>query len=159
MNTHRNKSLVRNVAIVMVLSIATLMGSTKFAAAAEDSVQTTVNGPFDTVVTKLKREITAHKLVIVKEVPFQMMLGMVGVNADPMIGFEIFHPRYGKVVYNEDVSAFKDVPLRILVRASSDKVLLEYRMPSAVFAPYSGLGELGQELDLVFADIVERVAQ
>lgn len=159
MNTHLNRSLASHVAIVMGLLIATLIGSAKFAAAAEDVVQTTVNGPFDTVVTNLKREITAHKLVIVKEVPYQQMLAMVGVNADSIIGFEIFHPRYGKVLYQEDVSAFMDVPLRILVRLSSDNVILTYRKPSAVFAPYSGLGDLGQELDQVFSAIVERLAQ
>ncbi|MCH7795642.1 MAG: DUF302 domain-containing protein [Proteobacteria bacterium] len=109
-------------------------------------------------MTNLKRQITRHKLVIVKEVPFQKMLGMVGVKAEKMLGFEIFHPRYGKVIYENDPAAFKDAPLRILVREVGGKVKLEYRKPSVVFAPYPGLSKLGKELDEVFADIVTRVA-
>lgn len=159
MNTSSVRSLVAHLAAALALVIGTQLAAANFAVAAEDVIQKTVDGPFDKVVTNLKREITAHQLVIVKEVPYQQMLGMVGVNAEPMMGFEIFHPRYGKVLYQADVTAFKDAPLRILVMAASDKVTLEYRKPSVVFAPYSGLGDLGNELDQVFADIVERVAQ
>lgn len=125
------------------------------AGAAEDAVQATVNGPFDKVVTNLKKQITAKQLVIVKEVPYQQMIAMVGVKSEPMMGFEIFHPRYGKVLYEKDVTAFKEAPLRIVVRAKGDKVILEYRKPSAIFAPYSGLSDMGKELDTVFAAIVD----
>jgi len=153
------RSVVTHFAIALALMIGMQAAGVDAAAASEDVVQTTVNGPFDRVVTNLKREITGHKLVIVKEVPYQQMVKMVGVNAEPMMGFEIFHPRYGKVLYETDVSAFMEAPLRILVRSSSDDVVLEYRKPSAVFASFSGLDDLGKELDEVFADIVGRVGQ
>lgn len=159
MNPNRIRIVVAPLVVAFALVVGAHLASVSSAVAAEDVVQKTVNGPFDQVVTNLKREITGHKLVIVKEVPYQQMVKMVGVNAEPMMGFEIFHPRYGKVLHEKDVSAFMDVPLRILVRSSGDKVMLEYRKPSVIFAPYSGLGDLGSELDQVFADIVERVAQ
>ncbi len=159
MNPYSIRYVMTPFVVALALVTGAQLASVNSAAAAEDVVAKTVNGPFDSVVTNLKREITRYKLVIVKEVPFQQMVKMVGVNAEPMMGFEIFHPRYGKVLYEKDVSAFKDVPLRILVRSSSDKVVLEYRKPSAIFAPYSGLGDLGKELDQVFADIVERVGK
>ena len=127
--------------------------------AAEDVVTATTAESFDKTVTNLKRAITKHKLVIVKEVPFQQMLAMVGVKSEKIMGFEIFHPRYGKVVYENDPAAFKDAPLRILVTATGDEVSLQYRKPSVVFAPYSGLADLGNELDEIFADIVSRVAK
>lgn len=126
--------------------------------AAEDVVTQTVDGPFDKVVTNLKRAITAQQLVVVKEVPYQQMLAMVGVKAEPMMGFEIFHPRYGKVLYENDAAAFKDAPLRILVRGSGDQVILEYRKPSAVFAAYSGLDGVAKELDQVFTNIIQATA-
>ena len=129
------------------------------ARAAGDVVVEKIAGPFDKVVTGLRREIAGHKLVIVKEVPYQKMLAMVGTKSGPMIGIEIFHPRYGKVLFETDPSAFKEAPLRMVVRASGSDVMLEYRKPSAVFASYRSLGALGQELDEVFADIVKRVAQ
>jgi uncharacterized protein (DUF302 family) len=164
---HRRKPMMiqksRNVMTVilpaMTLYLGLTLGTLHHASAAEDIVTQTVEAPFDKVVTNLKRQITGHKLVIVKEVPFQQMLAMVGVKTEPMMGFEIFHPRYGKVIYENDPAAFKDAPLRILVIASGDRVSLEYRKPSVVFDSYSGLSDLGTELDTVFADIVAGVAK
>ncbi len=157
MNRRNSGSLPPLLAVLVLIGGLTL-ASTQKALAAEDVVTQTVAAPFDKVVTNLKRQVTGHKLVIVKEVPFQKMLGMVGVKAEKMLGFEIFHPRYGKVLYENDPAAFKDAPLRILVREVGGKVNLEYRKPSVVFAPYPGLSKLGKELDEVFADIVARVA-
>lgn len=153
MSTHSRRNLFANSVIAAALAFGAPLAMP--AAAAEDVVQKTVSGPFDKVVTSLKKEVTAKQLVIVKEVPFQQMIAMVGVKSEPMMGFEIFHPRYGKVLYEKDVTAFKEVPLRIVVRATGDKVMLEYRKPSAVFAPYSGLGDLGKELDRLLAAIVD----
>ena len=129
------------------------------AAAQEGVVTKIVKAPFGKVVTNLKRAIASRKLVIVKQVPFQKMVAMVGVKTGKTIGFEIFHPRYGKVIFAKDINALIDVPLRIVVRESGGKVILRYRKPSATFAPYSGLSGLGKELDKVFADIVDRVAK
>ncbi len=127
--------------------------------AAEDTVTQTVSGPFDKVVTNLKRAITGKKLVIVKEVPFQQMLAMVGLKTEKIKSFEIFHPRYGKVLYQTNPAAMKEAPLRIVVREAGSDVMLEYRKPSAIFASYSGLDDLSNELDQLFADIVAQVAK
>jgi len=157
-----SRSIVR-IATILLPIVMVAWGATFNAApnarAAEDIVTVAVSGKFDKVVTKLKRQITGKKLVIIKEIPFQKMLGMVGLKTEKMVGFEIFHPRFGKIIYETDPSAFKDVPLRIVVKATGDKVSLEYRKPSVVFAPYPGLSKLGQQLDGVFADIVARVAK
>ena len=152
----------RPLTIALVAALVTLglvLTNAQKAVAQEDIVSKSVTRPYDKVVTKLKREITGHKLVIVKEVPYQQMLSMVGVKAPKMKGFEIFHPRYGKVLYKADANAFLEVPLRILVSESGGKVTLRYRKPSVVFAPYGNLRNLGEELDGVFADIVMRVTQ
>lgn len=127
--------------------------------AAEDTVTKTVSGPFDKVVTNLKRAITGKKLVIVKVVPFQQMLAMVGLKTEKIKSFEIFHPRYGKVIYQTNPAAMKEAPLRIVVREAGSDVMLEYRKPSAIFASYSGLDDLSNELDQLFADIVAQVAK
>jgi uncharacterized protein (DUF302 family) len=129
------------------------------ALAAGDVVVQKINAPFSKVVTKLKREIASHKLVIVKIVPYQKMIAMVGVKTEPMMGFEIFHPRYGKQIYQNDITATKDAPLRMVVRASGSSVLIEYRKPSAVFSGYKGLGKMSAELDTLLADVVARVAK
>ncbi len=145
-------------AIALVSMGLTFVGAGE-AAAQEGVVTKSVKAPFGKVVTNLKRAIASRKLVIVKQVPFQKMVAMVGVKTGRTIGFEIFHPRYGKVIFAKDTNALIEVPLRIVVRESGGKVILRYRKPSATFAPYSGLSGLGKELDKVFADIVDRVVK
>ena len=119
----------------------------------------TVKGKFNKVIASLKREIARHKLVIIKQIPYRKMLAMVGTKSEPLMGFEIFHPRFGKVIYGADVNAFKEVPLRILLRGTKSGVVIQYRKPSAIFASYPGLAGLGKQLDGAFADIVKRLAK
>ena len=97
--------------------------------------------------------------MIVKEVPFTQMLAMVGVKVKKIKSFEIFHPRFGKVIHANDKNALLEVPLRILVREKGGKTIIQYRKPSAAFAGYSGLSGLGGDLDKVFAKIVGSVAK
>lgn len=157
---NRRIAKISTIVLPAALFAATLvLAPTQRALAAEDIAATFVAAPFDKVVTKLKRAITGHKLVVVKEVPYQQMLAMVGVKSGKIKGFEIFHPRYGKRIYAKDATAFLEVPIRILVTESGGKVELRYRKPSVALAGYSGLSGLGAELDKVFADIVARVAK
>ena len=84
MSIHLLRKATGLVMPVLVLVGGLGLGAAQPSLAAEDVVTQTVNGPFDTVVTNLKRAITAQQLVIVKEVPYQQMLAMVGVNAGPI---------------------------------------------------------------------------
>ncbi len=143
--------------LALVLVLGAAPGPLAFAQG-QGVVTATVAAPFDRVVTRLRQQVAAHKLVVVKEVPYQKMLAMVGAKTPPMLGLELFHPRYGKRIYEVDPSAFKEAPLRVLVRTEGRGVVIEYRKPSVVFGAYPGLDDLGRELDEVFADIVKRVA-
>ena len=144
-------------AALAVLAMVLVSG---MATAAGDGVITqTATGSYEQVVTGLKKAITANKLVIVKEVPFTQMLAMVGVKVEKIKSFEIFHPRFGKVIHANDKNALLEVPLRILVREKGGKTIIQYRKPSAAFAGYSGLSGLGGDLDKVFAKIVGSVAK
>jgi len=86
---------------------------------------------------------------------FTAMLGMEGTKAEKMKGFEIFHPRYGKVIYNNDKNASLEAPPPIFLQDQGGKVMMRYRKPSVVFAGYSGLSELARDLGL-FVKIVAR---
>ena len=110
---------------------------------------------FEQTVQKLKQNVTANKLVLLKEFNHQMMVKMVGVHADKSMVFEIFHPRYGKVINAKDRSAFMVAPLRILVQQDGSKVIVRYQQASVLFKPYKGLGDLGKELDTVLGRIVD----
>lgn len=147
-------------AFAVVLVVVALAAPSRLALAASDNmVTTTAKGTFENTITKLKKAITASKLVIVKQVPYSQMIAMVGVKAEKTVGLEVFHPRYGKVIYQTNKDAMIEVPLRILVRDQGGEVMIRYRKPSAVFASYSGLSSLGQELDTVFDKIVTSVAK
>jgi uncharacterized protein (DUF302 family) len=159
MKSTNPSKLVPTIFTVAILSAGLTSVPVRDAAAQNDVVTKSLSAPFDKVATKLKRQIAAHKLVIVKEVPYQQMVAMVGLKTGAARGFEIFHPRYGKVIFQKDPNAMIDVPLRIVLRKEGGKVLLQYRKPSATFAPYSSLSGLGKELDTVFASIVNRVAK
>ena len=128
-------------------------------AAGNGVITQTATASFEATVTGLKKAITANKLVIIKEIPFTKMLAMVGVKAEKIKSFEIFHPRFGKVIHANDKNALLEVPLRILVRDKGGKTIVQYRKPSAAFAGYSGLSGLGGDLDKVFAKIVGSVAK
>lgn len=143
-----------------VLAITLFSASLRPAFAAGDYMVTvTAKGNFDATVTELKKAITANQLVLIKDIPFQQMLKMAGVNSEPVMSFEIFHPRYGKVIYENDKNAFIVAPLRIVVHEKSGKVVLSYRKPSAAFAGYSGLSRMATELDGVFDKIVKSAAK
>jgi uncharacterized protein (DUF302 family) len=146
-------------AAMFTLTVVLLLGPVASVQASEDKIMLTVSDPFDTVVTNLKRAITGQNMVVVKEVPLQQMMAMVGLRTPKILTFEIFHPRYGKQLYEANQAALIEAPLRIIVREDGNDVTLEYRLPSATFAEYSGLDALAEELDTVLANIVSGVNQ
>ena len=112
---------------------------------------------FDQTVLKLKQGISQNMLVMLKDFNHQTMLKMVGVHADKSMVLEVFHPRYGKVIYANDKSAFIVPPLRIMVQEDDGKVMIYYQKASVLLAPYKGLDDLGKDLDAMLANIVNGV--
>jgi len=127
--------------------------------AAPGVVEKTSHNNFMQTVEKIKTAVTANNLVILKDFNQQMMVKMVGVHADPSMSFEVFHPRYGKVINANDRSAFLAAPVRILVQQDGGQVKVYYQQASALFAPYNGLGDLGKELDTLLGKIVDEATQ
>ena len=70
---HWRKSQLLGVLAALLITLPSLSS----AQGTDIVVQMTKNS-FENTVTALKKGITANKLVIVKEVPFTQMLGMVG---------------------------------------------------------------------------------
>ncbi len=158
--THQRFKLTCAPIVAAALAVVLLYAQAEPAMAGDRKVITrTVEGSFDKTVTKLKKAITASKMVIVKQVPYTKMIAMVGVKAEKTVGLEIFHPRYGKVIYSNDKDAMLEAPMRFLVRDEGGKVSIRYYQPSTVLAGYNGLSKLGAELDAVFEKIVSSVAK
>ncbi len=109
---------------------------------------------FRTVSARIQNGLKARKMAIVRQIHFHAMLAVVGISAAPATTYETFHPRFGKIVYDNDRDAFIELPLRIHVRETDDGVIIRYRTPSSIFAAYDGLSDMGAELDRIFAEIV-----
>ena len=157
--THQRFRLLFAPIVATALAVVFMYANLEPALAGQGKIITrTAEGSFEKTLTKLKKAITASKMVIVKEVPYTKMIAMVGVKAEKTVGLEIFHPRYGKVIYSNDKNAMLEAPMRILVRDEGGKVSIKYYQPSTVLAGYNGLSKLGAELDAVFDKIVSSVA-
>lgn len=124
------------------------------ALAAPALVEASASGDFQTVTDRIQTGLKARKMAIVRQIRFHDMLEAVGVTSEQAMTFETFHPRYGKIVYENDKRAFIELPLRIHVRETESGVVVRYRTPSSIFADYNGLDRLGAELDALFADVV-----
>lgn len=146
-------SVPQIVAALLFLAIAAAHPAQE-AQAAPVLVEKQAAGNFETVTGRIQTGLKARKMAIVRQIHFQDMLQVVGIKSEPAMTFETFHPRFGKILYANDKAAFIEVPLRIHVRETDDGVVVRYRTPSSVFAGYTGLADMGAELDAMFADIV-----
>ena len=101
--THQRFRLFFAPIVATALAVVFMYANLEPALAGQGKIITrTAEGSFEKTLTKLKKAITASKMVIVKEVPYTKMIAMVGVKAEKTVGLEIFHPRYGKVIYSND---------------------------------------------------------
>ncbi|MCH7615085.1 MAG: DUF302 domain-containing protein [Nitrospinae bacterium] len=110
---------------------------------------------FNTTVTNIKKQTAANKLVLLKEYNVQMMLKMVGVNAEKSMTMAIFHPRYGKVIYANDKNAMSATPLRLIVQERGGDVIVAYIRPSAIFANFDLPKSMTDELDTLLGSVVK----
>jgi len=113
---------------------------------------------FFTTTNKLQSAVAAQNLVLLKEYNIQAMMKMVGLNIEPFTTYQIFHPRYGKSIINNDPEAFVSTPLDIAVRQNSGKVTIFYRKPSDVYRIFNLPSSLTSELDNEFAKIAKAAA-
>ena len=153
------KSTTRLAAAMLVASLLALGMNSSVWAAAPGVVEKTSANDFDQTVQKLKTAISANKLVLLKDFNHQMMVKMVGVNADNSMSFEVFHPRYGKVLNEKNRAAFMIAPVRIMVQQDGDDVVVLYQEASVLLEPYGGFDDLGKELDTLIANIVDSATQ
>jgi len=111
--------------------------------------------PFNETVSQLKRAIEEQGLMVVFTADHQAMLQMVGMQTKGMQGIEFFHPKYGKVIAQNDHMAGIEIPFRLMVMEGDMGTMLSYDKPSHVFGKYPKLKALGRELD----GVVEKIAQ
>lgn len=145
--------------LTMLVAAYVMIPDVAWAKGKKDFVLKTSKNDFATTVENLKKGVAAQKLVLLKDYNVQMMVKMVGVKADEAVTFAIFHPRYGKVLYEDDPDAFAVTPLRIIVQQRGKKVVVGYVKPSAIYAPFDVPKKTTKELDDLFAEIVSTLVE
>ena len=113
---------------------------------------------FGMTVSKLKTAVSENGLMVLKVFNQQMMLNMVGVHAPKEMTFELFQPKYGKVVYDASPVDFLAVPLRILVVQTGSTAKIYDQNPSVVLDSF-GLSNLGTKRNLKFQAIAATAAK
>lgn len=114
---------------------------------------------FNETVSRVKQAIEAQGLMVVFTVDHQAMLEMVGLKTGGMLGIEFFHPKYGKVIAQNDHRAGIEIPLRLVVMEGDMETIFSYYKPSYTFSKYPKLADLGRELDGVLSRIQEAVTK
>lgn len=114
---------------------------------------------FNETVSRIKQAIEAQNMMVVFTADHQAMLKMVGMDTKGMLGIEFFHPRYGKVIFQNDHTAGVEIPLRIVVMEGDMGTMFTYWKSSHTFAPYPKLKELGKELDGALEAITSSVTK
>lgn len=112
---------------------------------------------FNQTVSRLKQAIGEQNLMLVTDIDHQSMLSMAGVQTKGMLTIEFFHPRYGKVIFENNRAAGIEIPLRLVVMEGDMGTMVSYNKPSYVFGRYRGLEALGSDLDGVLDQIVATV--
>jgi uncharacterized protein (DUF302 family) len=140
----KNKSNANSSSMQMPMIKGRVMGMSKY--------------NFDDTVGKVKDAISAHNMMVLFTADHQQMLSMVGVTTPPMETLEFFSPQYGKAIYEGDMAGALAIPLRIVIMQNDQgKVMYSYDKPSYLFARFSKLAGLGQQLDQVMDEIVSQV--
>lgn len=126
--------------------------------APEDQVMAMSKYDFNETVSRVKQAIEGENMMVLRTIDMQEMLKMVGLETKGMQTILFFHPRYGKEIYTKARMAGIEPPLKLSVMENEmGKVMVRYRKPSAIFAPYKPLSDLGKELDEVVGRIVGKV--
>lgn len=112
---------------------------------------------FNQTVSRLKQAVGDQNLMVVTDVDHQAMLSMAGVTTKGMLTIEFFHPRYGKVMFENNRAAGIEIPLRLVVMEGDMGTMVSYNKPSHIFGKYRGLETLGSDLDGVLERIIGAV--
>lgn len=148
------------VALIVVLSGARVATAQMQMKVPEDQVMAMSKYSFDETISKVKRAIEGQNMMILYTADMQQMLKMVGLETKGMQTIIFFHPRYGKEIYTKARMAGIEPPLKVTIMENDQgKTVLRYRKPSAIFAPYAPLKDLGKELDDVLGEIQAAVTQ
>ena len=160
---------MRNSTIIMVELLAVIVMATTGLRAQEHDMSKMMKLPesqtmlasvydFNDTVELLTAAIEEQNLMVIKEIDAQKMLKMVNKKVGGMKQLLFFHPRYMKMILEANPMGTIEPPLKIAVMERPDgQVMVKYIKPSALLGKYSGLEEIGKELDEIVTQITDSV--
>jgi uncharacterized protein (DUF302 family) len=149
----------RYMSIAAILAVAATVGVVR--AAPPEVVTVIAKRGFDETVTGVEQAIEAHSLVRIATASASRAATSRGIKIPGNAVVLAFNNSYAVRLLSASVPAGIEAPMRFYVTENRDGLAtISYRKPSAVLMPYSaeGLGELGRELDDLFAAIAADAA-
>lgn len=116
----------------------------------------TYDAPFAQVVEALISDIEESGMFLVADIDVQKNASKQGLEIGGNRILEVFRPDYAVKVWEMEIEAGVDIPIRIHVHeAGEGRITARYRAPSEVFSRHGNdaLTVFGAELDHVFEGI------
>lgn len=118
-------------------------------------VEKVINKPYPATVARVEAAVKGANLIIVGEPNYQLMQRMVGREIRGAKAYFIFRPNLGIPIFEKDVNAALEIPLKVLIYDKGGQTVIRYRKPSNALADYSGLDSLGKQLDDIMNQITD----
>lgn len=123
-------------------------------------VEKVVGKPYAATVARVEAAVKGANMIIVGEPNYQAMQRMVGREIKGAKAYFIFRPNLGIPIFEKDVNAALEVPLKVLIYdKGGSQTVIRYRKPSNAFADYNGLDGLGRDLDELMEKITDAAAR
>ncbi len=113
--------------------------------------------PFDKTVKAIEQAIRPNNMGITAKINAQANLARAGIKIRGNQIFEIFRPDYAKRIFDRNLQAGIEPPLRIYIYEDGNKTFVVYRKPSSIFKPYDDpvLMDIGKKLDSILEKIIK----
>ena len=112
---------------------------------------------FKQTVELLEKSVDEKGLKVVSAIDAQANLRKIGVEAGGNKILEVFHPKFAKEVFENDLRAGIVPPLRLYIYDEKDQIHVAVQNAVELFSQYNGLRDLAVRLDEILDSIVKSV--
>ncbi len=102
---------------------------------------------FETVCQLIRINIASNGFLILNEINTQKIVAQQGIVIPKLIQILFFHPRYIKIILENDPLAINEVPIKIVIHEIKDcNTSVSFTNPEMSFIDYNSLEKLALEL-------------
>ena len=148
---------MRRVVLMAVAGVALFAGLAS-ADPVANVTEVVTERPFAAFVDALKAQVKENKLALIGVGCATCGAKNIGIEIPGDRVFLVFGPQYAARMIQADQDAGIEAPMPIQVVETEDGMAtVRYRLPSQIFGAYGNdeLTQLGQDLDPVFADLIQ----